>query len=143
MRVKQLNDKWVAFKEAHWKSIVSRFDWEEREYDKEGGLIPSDGCVLCDEYGDRRNSINCLACPLHVLSVLSSFSSFDRPGCFVAIDTLLELCNEGGGVFRMDGTKITWGTYDDAIAKKQIRYIYAWLLSMDSVTPSQLKKLRR
>lgn len=138
MRVKQLNGKWVVFSESQWQIIVSRFNWESREYDEEEkGLIPSAGCVLCLCHYDLTGG--CGDCPLDQFALVLS----GVLGCFVAINTLLEQNELGVRVFSAEDVNVNWNLFDEAVAKIQIRFIHAWLLAMDSVTLSQARKLRR
>lgn len=141
MRVKELNGKWVVFSEPQWQTIVSRFNWESREYDEEEkGLIPSAGCALCLCHNDMEGG--CGDCPLEQFAI-ETVGCVDRPGCFLAIDTLFEQNELGVRKFDASQACVTWKMVDKVQAKIQIRFIHAWLLAMDSVTLSQARKLRR
>lgn len=145
MRAKKFNGKLVHFSKPQWVSIVKRFDWEKREYrtDEHGneiGYIPSGSCVLCICHSNMKG--DCGDCPLDQFKV-GIVGCFDSPGCFVAIDTLLGMHDLGKRCFRSGQPDVMWRVYDDAKAKQQIQLIYAYLLSMDSVTYHQLKKMRR
>lgn len=140
MRVIRFNGKLVVFKEAEWKSIVARFDWEKRVYCGDRGFIRSNGCILCHVYGDLMG--RCGKCPLDQFKI-EVVGCHDNPGCSVAIDTLLE--QRQLGVIRFSASTITvgWDVCNEAIARDQIRIIHAYLLSMDSVTYQQFKLMRR